>query len=308
MPSDTPHETGEYDARDLRVRETFPPSGGRPDTKTTSYDPGRRLASRTDQAGDTVSYEHDRADRLVRRRYPDRLDDGFQYDHASRLVAARSERYGTLVQRRYDRGGRLTDEHQHLLDQSHALRYGYDRASRQVEVRYPDGSLVERTFTDRDQLETASLDRSRVAAMTYDPGMRHVETTLGNGLVERRRYDQDDRLSELEVPGVTKLDYVYDANKRKREERVTTAPAEGQGFRYDAEGRVVSWARGGAVETQTWNLSLVGDWQRTQRDGAVEVRAHNPVHELTAVNRRPLAYDPKGNLVRDHRGSRPAVP
>ena len=59
-----------------------------------------------------------------------------------------------------------------MLGQHHVLQYTYDRANRQTQVRYPDGSLVVRTFTDRDQLKTVSLNGSLIASRDYSPGKR----------------------------------------------------------------------------------------------------------------------------------------
>jgi len=293
----------EYDARNMKLREIFPASHGGPDIRTMTFDPGRRLSSRTDQSGTTTIYEYDRADRLIRRRYPDRLDDRFAYDRASRITSAHSLRFGTVVERGYDRGGRLTVEEQHVLGEAYTVRYAYDQDDRKTQVTYPDGSVVHRTFTSRDQLQTVALGRSLVASRVYDPAMRLSETRLGNGVVERRAYRRDGLLAELDAAGVVTFSYSYDANKWKQHERVPTATVEGQVFRYDAEGRLSSWRRDG-VANQTWNLSLVGDWRETTRDGNRQVRTHNPVHELTSVDGAALTYDSKGNLTRDDSGAR----
>ncbi len=183
-----------------------------------------------------------------------------------------------MVQRQYYPNGLLKEEQQDVLGEHHVLNYTYDRANRQTQVTYPDGSVVVRTFTDRDQLKTVSLNGSLIASRDeYSIGMRLRLARLGNGLVERRDYSpRRVCCALLEVPGVTTFSYSYDANKWKQEERVTTAPDESQSFLradgtsgYDAEGRLESWARGSA-QTQTWTLSPVGDWKQTQRNGAVE--------------------------------------
>ena len=302
-----------YDDRNLRVRETFPSSGKGADVRSMEFDSGRRLISRTDQARATVTYEYDRANRLTARRYPDRKDDTFTYDHASRVTSAQSTRYGTLVQRLYDAGGRPREEHQQVFGDDRVLRYQYDAANRQTDVTYPDLSIVHRTFTDRDQLMSVSLcnapcpdarNGSPIASpRTYTPGRRLLQTTLGNGLVEQRMYFGDGLLSGLQVPGVISFEYDYDKNKWKTEERVLTAPLESQNFVYDNEGRLVSWNRDNA-DRQSWMLSVVGDWNRTESNRDVEVRTHNAVHELTSINGDALSHDPKGNLTRDDKNNR----
>lgn len=189
-----------------------------------------------------------------------------------------------------------------MLSETHTISYTYDRANRQTSVRYPDCSLLGLTFTDRNQIKTVSFGGFLIASRVYDLAMRLSETRLGNGLVEGRLYDRDGLLSQLEVSGVTKFEYEYDANKWKQEETVITVPEESQSFRYDDEGRLVLWTRRSG-ERQTWDdLTLVGDWRETRKDGALQTRTHNAIHELTSINGAELFYDTKGNLVSDHVG------
>ncbi len=67
------------------------------------------------------------------------------------------------------------------------------------------------------------------------------------------------------------------------------------GAGYDNEDRLTNWSRTSG-DTQTWNLSLVGDWSSTAVNGTTQTRTHTMTHELTAINGTPLAYDVKGNL------------
>jgi hypothetical protein len=107
------------------------------------------------------------------------------------------------------------------------------------------------------------------------------------------------------VPGVTNFSsYTYDANRRKTYEGHQFA-ADLQTFGYDHENRLTSWTRDG-VESQTWTLSKVGDWQATTRNGTTQTRTHSDVHETTGITTggitTPLAYDKKGNLATDQAG------
>jgi RHS repeat-associated protein len=74
-----------------------------------------------------------------------------------------------------------------------------------------------------------------------------------------------------------------------------------QTYSYDDEDRLASFNRNNG-DNQTWNLSLVGDWNQFNNNGVMENRTHNAVHELTAVNAVPLAYDVKGNLTGNSNG------
>ena len=79
-----------------------------------------------------------------------------------------------------------------------------------------------------------------------------------------------------------------------------------QDFNYDDEDRLNDWKTDGNATQQLWDLSLVGDWNSTQRVGANPInenRQHTDVHEVNRINGQRLRYDFKGNLVRDRRSA-----
>ncbi|MCH2208831.1 MAG: hypothetical protein MK132_23625 [Lentisphaerales bacterium] len=77
---------------------------------------------------------------------------------------------------------------------------------------------------------------------------------------------------------------------------------------FDAADRVTSWSRSGTtggspvINSQSWNLDLIGNWTSVTTDGSTESRTHNDVHELTDISGGTgslpaLSYDDKGNLL-----------
>ena len=176
------------------------------------------------------------------------------------------------------------------------MTYAYDAANRQMNVNYPDGSGVARAFTDRDQLQQVWLNAVSVASFIYDNGARRTGTTFGNNLVETRTYRTDNLNDTIKVPNVTDFTYSWDANKRKTAEvDGIVPPVNSQTFGYDDENRLTSFNRQNG-DSQTWNLSKVGDWNSFNANGNLETRTHNSVHELGAINGNPLVHDAKGNL------------
>jgi RHS repeat-associated protein len=140
------------------------------------------------------------------------------------------------------------------------------------------------------------------AHRAYDAGGRLTETVYGNGLTEHRDYIVGENLpARIATPGmaspapITEFAYSYDAGKRMLTQSDGAQPAAGQQFAYDAEGRLIGWH--GGPSTQTWDLSPVGDWLSTSRDGLTEARTHTPVHEIRTIDRAPVLSDAKGNLV-----------
>lgn len=288
-----------YETRNLKTKETFADDAlGERGFIEYEYDGARRLTKRTDQTEDVTDFVYDRANRLRHRTYPDDLDDGFTYDRASRLLTATSNRYNNMVTREYDDASRLTSEALNTHGQHYLVEYGYDEDDRKTRITYPDGSVVRRRYTPRDQLESVKLDRVPVIDCLYDPGMRLESTAYGNGLTETRTYRSDNLVETIATPGATGFTYTYDPNKRRTAETNAIRPLFTQTYAYDPEDRLNDWNRNDG-RAQDWTLSLVGDWNDTTINGVPQPRIHNSVHELTQVDAAPLTYDPKGNLTQD---------
>jgi RHS repeat-associated protein len=72
-------------------------------------------------------------------------------------------------------------------------------------------------------------------------------------------------------------------------------------YGYDVEDRLTGWTRNDG-RTESWNLSLAGDWNSVTLDGSQETRSHDAAHELTVRAGQTLSYDEKGNLTADTQG------
>jgi RHS repeat-associated protein len=289
-----------YDARNLKTSATFPDSSSSTDLQRLAYDSAGRLTSVTMQNGTVISYGYDAVGRLTQRSYPDAKNDSYTYDAASRLKTASSARYGANLAWTYDLAGQTTKESLTFQGQTYDVSHTFDPAGRPTRLRFPDASELNRTFTARGQLASLALGTRAIASYAYDDGGRLTGTTLGNGLVESRVFRPDDQVTSITTPGVGDFSYSYDRAKRKLSEAGAGAPASPQTFGYDAGGRLRSWSD--ASSTQSWVLSLVGDWTSTTRGSATETRTHNAAHELTAVAGVGLTYDARGNMTKDDKG------
>ena len=109
----------------------------------------------------------------------------------------------------------------------------------------------------------------------------------------------------IRVPGVTDFSYIWDANKRKLAENdAIIPPLNNQSFGYDNEDRLTSFNRNNG-DSQSWNLSLVGNWNAFSKNGAAETRAHSASHEIQTITNgvaSTLFHDPKGNLTVNKNG------
>ncbi len=104
------------------------------------------------------------------------------------------------------------------------------------------------------------------------------------------------------------LTYSWDANKNKTKETIagtmsgysfdTTVGADPDG--YDDEDRLTYFKRSNIANPQTWELSLVGDWDSWSNLGSSQTRTHGAAHEFTSftgASSGTLPYDVKGNLL-----------
>ena len=178
--------TYSYSDRGEKLSETYPDHVPGSGVGTTgygivifSYDPAGRTKVKTDQAGDTCTFNFDLASRMFQRDY--RLaanspsgtiadSDTFTFDRAGRMLTANSGRYNNRVGMGYDFGGRLSSESLTIAGQTYTTAREYDQLGRIKKYVYPDGTPVERTYTDRSQLKELKYNAAVIDTRTYDLG------------------------------------------------------------------------------------------------------------------------------------------
>lgn len=260
----------------------------------------------------------------------------FTYDKASRLLTAESERYGNTITYEWtDDSLILSEKIQGNVSTDPAgytIGRDYDAEDRLKTITYPDGSVVTRTYTSRNQLDTLIRDPDgagptpevQLMDMDYNSAMRETVRLLGNGLQRQAIYDRADHLptaltvetapGNADRPGLSWSTYGYDLNKNLD---VATTGGNMADYSYtaqqDAENRLDLWTRANG-EREDYGLSLVGDWDTYDSEELVngiltttgDTRTHNGVHEITDIDSGggaiPLRYDAKGNLLEDEPG------
>ncbi|WP_153558974.1 RHS repeat-associated core domain-containing protein [Roseimaritima sediminicola] len=70
-----------------------------------------------------------------------------------------------------------------------------------------------------------------------------------------------------------------------------TVPTSG----YDDEDRLVGWNRADSNLDQSWNLSLVGDWDSFTENSTTQNRTHGDAHEILTADSQAVTHDAKGN-------------
>jgi len=294
-----------YDQRNLQTERIFADSEDATDKVVFTYDALQRKTSQTDQAGVIIGYQFDMANRLLQRQYPDALNDVFSYDQASRLTQAVSNRYQNIVTRTYNSDSTVATEGLSTNGENYQISHFFDSAKRNYQTIYPNGKVIGKAFTNRNQLSSIAYDGNLMANFQYDAGMRETSRGLGNGLTHTTNYNLDNTISQKSVAGITSFSYTYNANKQKLTETDSVNTNLSQTFAYDFENRLTSWSSNGTTlnQTQSWNLSLEGAWNSTTVNGNTETRTFNQTYETLFSNANPMSHDRKGNLTQNKDGS-----
>ncbi len=271
------------------------------------YDGLNRTLRTTDQLGDTVTHDYDAAGRLTSRDYRTRANspsgtisdsDTFTYDDASRMLTAVSGRYSNTVTHTYDAAGRKSSESLTISGQTYTCDTEYDAAGRVSKLTYPDGTEVERGYTDRGELETVKVDATTVDTRGYDDGGRMTSSSYDNGVSESRSYNDDNTLDSITYSGaaIGDLSYGWAVNRNKTSETIGGVMS-GYGFTasYDDEDRLTGWDRADTNLDQSWDLSAVGNWDEFIENATTQTRTHSAADEILTVDSENVDHDPKGN-------------
>jgi RHS repeat-associated protein len=148
-------------------------------------------------------------------------------------------------------------------------------------------------------------DSTVIDTRTYDDGGRMLTSTYDNGVTDTRTYNTDNTLAEIDFGGtgsaIGDLTYGWDSNKNKTSETIAgvmsgysfTVPTSS----YDDEDRLVDFDGAADQVDQSWNLSLVGDWDSVTTDSTTQNRTHGPTHELLTAGGSSVTHDAKGNMI-----------
>ena len=298
----------------LRSRPTSQIGDADYDFKQFTYDLAGRVDVATDQKGDNVTHLYDLASRLLQRDYraygQQAIADSdlFSYGDAGHMASAESGRYNNTVVFDYDSAGRLTSESLTVTfgqTTTYTVQSQYDAANRRTGITYPDGSVVARQYTARDQLAQIDYNSAMVATFAYDAASRRTSRTLGDtpGTQTTWTYGRQDNLPTAitsDIAGAS-FTYTYDANKNKLTEGIS-APMANYGFNstaYDQADRLTAWNRTDGNLDQAWDLSLVGDWATFTENQVQQTRSHTAVHEIAAIDATSVVHDATGNLTRN---------
>ena len=265
-----------------------------------AYDPVGNLVSIITPNGQTVSFEYDTNNRLVRKNLPGggvvtysytptgqrtavtdaRGTTSYSYDTLDRLVSV-IHPTGQTVSYARDANGNLAS----LNTPSAAVNYTYDALNRLTSVAAPEG-----------QSQTA-----------YDLAGNKVRLSAANGLITDYTYDVRNRPTQLAhrtVGGTVLQSFTNTISPAGRRTQVAELNGSVEQYSYDARGRLVSETRTGSNPYAiTHTYDGVGNRTQMVNNGIPTTFTYDFDDRLLSDGTATYTYDANGNLTRQTAGS-----
>jgi len=137
------------------------PSGG---TTKLQYNNDGTLASKTDSAGNTTTYDYDALKRLTTITRPDGSVRTLTYDNLNHIISATDER-GKTTTRTFDKNGNLT----RITDpDTNVINFTLDNMDRIIQVSFPVGNPALITYDQMGRLKTMTSPNGNTITYGYD--------------------------------------------------------------------------------------------------------------------------------------------
>ncbi|MBN1497695.1 MAG: VCBS repeat-containing protein [Spirochaetes bacterium] len=244
-----------YDSLGRKTSITDPDTG----ISSYAYDDAGRLSWSRDARGSIVRYEYDGLDRIVRIDHPDDTPD-VTYEYDDPAVAngigrvSRIDDGVSVSSFAYDAKGRAAVKAQAIDGRTFVFRMDYDEAGRVTRLTYPDGTAVEREYSDAGGLKALRWDGHAVVSYGRfrDGEEAGIENKLyrltGEGIESEIEYDPKTgrpvRIVSRRERGagepVEDVEYRYGGSGSVEAIVDNLDPSKSQAFSYDALDRVTS--------------------------------------------------------------------
>jgi len=288
------------------------------------YNVDGSLQQQTDPKAQTISFQYDELARLVRKNYPDSSSSRYAYDQTG-VVNGKGQR---TSMGRYDASSVLqsgtswtyTAQGQQAtatytvagLTGTRAFSFGYDAASRNTSITYPNGETVGYGYDDAwHQYAMAytlpgPITGNYVFSALYTALDQPTNISLGNNAGQIYSYTNTmARLINTQVAyGGTPLlnkSYQYDAvgNVQQISNSISS---DTQNYTYDHRDRLASWSIGAASENYLYDVvgnikqraALTFTYDYTRASGN-----QGGPYALRSYNGSSFTYDGNGNMTAD---------
>ena len=259
------------------------------------YDSVGNLAEKIDLNGNHIMYEYDAVSRLRQVNYGD-TSVSFTYDPAGYRTSMVTPDVSASYS--YDARNRLTQVTYFIDGEAYDIRYSYDPTSNVIGITYPDNTVVQYTYSLKDQLESIE----NFSTFTYYPNGGLQQILLSNGVTTDFQYDLRGRVQNIHAykdADLLDLTYSYDpaGNVTQIENDFLTASQEwttsSEVYLYDDLDRLISASNGFGTISYTYDskkrLSVTENGHTTPYVYDYDL--------LLSAGQQTFTYDSNGNTL-----------
>ncbi len=207
------------------------------------YDAAGNLTHVTDPLSRTTTYTYDPANRLKEISYSDGKTPTVKYEYdAAGNTTGMTDGTGTTSYE-YDQLGRLT----HTTNgHGENVGYGYDLASEQTKLTYPNGHTVTRSYDQDGRLQTVTDWLGHQTKLSYDPDsdLTSIAFPTETGNQDKYAYNDADQMSEATMSKgnetLASLAYTRDNDGQVKTTQTKGLPGEEKAtYSYDSNNRLL---------------------------------------------------------------------
>jgi len=297
---------------------------------TYEYDDKRPLDATVDQNGDICTYLYDKRDLLTQKTYGNNGEQTYFYDEVRRLTKHTDNNGGNkdvvceyaydLIHRQTKQALKIGTATQRIVEKF------YDAFGHRTKCIYPNGRVVEKTFTNLHQTDLIKTDVAGDATLETVTDYDYQYDSAGDGdlrmLLETKTLEsttdtkvefEHDELGRItkkdwtDISAATTLvgfEYEYDLFGNRTTDNHLHRSQDSETYSYDTAVRFTKYQRGtlgGSADFfQDFELDDIGNWTRFNDDGTTEDRSHDSVNAITNRGNGvdSIQYDLNGNQTR----------
>ena len=293
-----------YNGFGEQTRVTSPDTG----TTTRRYNAVGKPIAVTDALGVTATISYDALDRVKLRSYANTPLEAYIYDvtvsgaRAAGHITQMIDITGT-TRWSYDKQGRVVSKSQMSSNRSLTANWSYNDTTGQLsKITYPSGMTQSLSYDANGRIASIYPGGAGISAVTWRPFGPVVSWAKDNvgAYNYTRAYNADGTIARIAVNGSypDAQNYSYDAANRITQIAATAATTA---YGYDANDRIISFARGGITQQRiTYDAS--GNRLSLTATAGVTNYAIAPVSNrltaMTGLGAQSNAYDANGNLIK----------
>jgi RHS repeat-associated protein len=291
--------TYQYDPANRPVKMVYPDGSFRQFT----YDNNNNITAVRLADGNTITFNYDSANRVLSKDMPDGSHFIYGYDAAGQLISARNA--NGLVSYTFDALGRVSSE----TFNGHTVSYDYNTLGRTVNIRYPGGSAITKSFDQRLRLDGILINNNIAISYQYDVLDRLSQRSFANGIATSYQYNNLGWLTgySSNSNALPSVSIGYDNERNKTIIRRNNDLSHAETFAYDAGYRLTNYKQGtlsgntinSPILQNSYTYDAAGNRISAVLNGSSTGYTVNNLNQYTTAGGTSFQYDGRGNRVYD---------